>query len=319
MNVIHDYPLSQILYYGIGGRAKYVLEVQNYDDLKEAASFIRKNNINKIFIIGQGSNLLVSDEPFDGAVIRIVRESDNLIKETPDGLIEAFPGEPLDNLIKFGFENGYIGLEWAGGMPGTVGGAVRGNVGAFGGEIKDSFDHALLIKIDDGSEEKLGKDEFNFSYRNSFVKENKNYLILSCFFKLKKGSKEEIEEARQKYYSHIEYRKTNHPMEYPNCGSVFKNIINKDQIEKVFSVFPETKEFSENKWHGKVSVGYLIKKLGFSGFKIGQAQVSEKHNNFIINLGNAKFSDVYSIIESIKNKFFETFGFYPEIEIEIIK
>ena len=105
--------------------------------------------------------------------------------------------------------------------------------------------------------------------------------------------KEEIEEARQKYYSHIEYRKTHHPMEYPNCGSVFKNIFNKNQIEKVFSVFPETKELSENKWYGKVSIGYLIKKLGFSGFKIGQAQVSEKHNNFIINLGNEKFLDVY--------------------------
>lgn len=321
MNIYKDFDLSRILWYRIGGKARFLLEVSDKEDLLKALDFIEKNNIEKHFVIGLGSNLLFSDEPYDGAVIRFVSAGESTIDEISSGLIYSSACEILDSVIDFALRNNLTGLEWAGGLPGLVGAAVRGNVGAFGGEVKDVLEEAEVLKMENGKWKlgKLNNLQMEFSYRNSLVKKNKDTYVISAFFRLKNAGISKTETARQTYIDHIEHRRRNNPLEYPNCGSVFKNIIKKEEVEVVLDVLPELKENVDKKWHGKVSMGALIGKLGLSGFQVGKAQVSPKHNNFIVNLGGASFMDVLTIIRKIQNDFMDTFGFMPEVEVEIVE
>lgn len=321
MIIKKDFDLSQILYYKIGGKAKYLLECHNSDDILDAVNFIFENNIEKVFFLGQGTNLIFTDEYFDGAIISIESGNEESIFLKDNSTIESYAGMSLDSLIQFGFENNLIGLEWAGGLPGTVGAAVRGNVGAFGGEVKDAFASAEVLKISDNGAVvvTMNNKDMNFSYRSSTVKKKENLIVLSAAFHFKPATGEKLDAARSLYEKNMEYRRTHHPLEYPNCGSVFKNIHTKEDVEKVLSVFPDIQEMVETKWYGKVSMGYLIGRLGFENYTVGKAQVSSKHNNFIVNLGGAKASDVKKIIHDIQNKFQETFDFTPEVEVEIVE
>jgi UDP-N-acetylmuramate dehydrogenase len=164
----------------------------------------------------------------------------------------------------------------------------------------------------------LKRYELKFSYRNSIVKK-KRLGVISATFRLKKASGEELRRARQTYLNNIEYRKIRHPLEFPNCGSVFKNISDPDHVKKILEVYPDLEDKIKRDWHGKVAMGYLIKRLDLAEYQVGDALVSPKHCNFIVNLGNARAADVLSIIEVIKEKFLETFGFSPEVEVEIVQ
>lgn len=326
--VIHkDVSLAPVLWYKIGGKARYLLDCSNREDVFAALDFIGKNHIKKVFVIGLGSNLLFTDSYFDGAVIRIVCATSALsstqglsLKKTSDGYVESFSGETLDNLIAFSFDHNFIGLEWAGGLPGTVGAGVRGNVGAFGGEIKDVFYRAEALKMGNGGFEtvSLSHADLNFSYRNTSLKQNKSILIISSTFILSETDYEQVARAKQLYHAHVQYREDKHPLEYPNCGSVFKNIVKKEEVEKVLSVLPDIEPKVQQEWHGKVAMGHLIHHLGFSGYQIGGAKVSHKHANFIVNVGGATFDNVVVIIQEIRKRFSEKFGFYPETEVEIV-
>lgn len=320
MTLETEVPLSEVLWYKIGGTAKYLITVQNREDINEALAFIKENKPKKVFICGQGSNLIFSDEYFDGVVIQIVSPIQPDI--TVDGeTITAFGGTILDSLIVAAFTHHLTGLEWAGGLPGTVGAGVRGNVGAYGGEIKDTLLSAEVI--DYSGEEPLLKTlsnkDLQFVYRGSVVKSHKKMIVVSATFRLKKSTDEEVAAAKDIYEKNKQHRRDRHPLEYPNCGSVFKNLREKDEVEKVLAVYPELKENVEKKWYGKVAVASLIEKLGLKGFQIGNAQVSEKHALFIINKGNAKAKDVRAIIQKIKDTFQKSFGFEPEVEVEIVK
>jgi UDP-N-acetylmuramate dehydrogenase len=324
MIIKNDYPLSEILWYKVGGKAKYYIVVESIEDVLQAFDFIKENHPKHIFICGLGSNLIFSDDYFDGTVVRIAsnKNNPNNIRILEGGLVECFGGVVLDDLIKFCFENSLVGLEWAGGLPGTVGAGVRGNVGAFGGEIKDSFVNAQILEFNDDGEYKvneIGSDNFHFSYRNSIVKEKKKLIVLSALFQLKKADPEDLEKAKEVYQKSVDYRKINHPIEYPTCGSVFKNIHTTANVEKIVSVWPETQELVDGKWHGKFSMGYIIKRLGLTGYKVGQMEVSSKHSNFIINLGGAKANDSKAIISEIQKRVHDTFGFTPEVEVEIVQ
>lgn len=321
MYIYKDFPLSEILYYKIGGKAKLVLKIGNKQDLLEALDFVKRNKIKKILPIGLGSNILMNDGGFDGAVLWFSKGESSDIKLHKGNLIEAFTSELLDDLIKFSFDNNLIGLEWAGGLPSTVGGAVRGNVGAFGGEIKDIVNIVEIVKLlgEGYTIEKLTKDQLEFGYRDSLIKRDKNLLLVAAEFRLQKASKEDVEKAKETYFAKIAYRNKNHPSGLPSCGSVFKNITKKEEVEKMLSVWEDMSELVKNKWHNKASMGYVVRRLGFAGFKIGGAEVSKKHANYIVNVGGAKFNDVISIIEKIKEKFSQTFGFSPELEVEIVE
>lgn len=320
MNIYKDFSVSEITNFKIGGKAQYVFECQNKEDILSALDFIEKNHIKKFFILGLGTNLLFPESYYEGAIIRILNSGQRSIATTSDDMVVAFAGESVDRLIQFGFENNLIGLEWAGGLPGTVGGGVRGNAGAFGGEIKDTFYKAEIIRLYNSSFdiETLSHNDMSFSYRNSFVKQNKNTIIISSMFILSKTDSTQIEKAKQIYQQNIAYRLRNHPIEYPNAGSIFKNIVKKEEVEKILSVYPDIQENVEGKWHGKVAMGYLIKRLGFENYTIGGASVSQKHGNYIINTGRASYQDVKLIIAEIQAKFQELFAFIPEVEIEIV-
>ena len=320
MRIYRNFPLSKILYYRIGGRAQLVIRIENKTDLLEALDFVKNNKIKRILPVGLGSNLLVSDKDFDGAVLWFSKGESSAIQLIGDNLIEAFSSVLLDDLIQFAFNKNLIGLEWAGGLPSTVGGAVRGNAGAFGGEIKDAIYKIETFELQENGEileKEFRNSDLEFSYRDSFIKKKKNLIVATCFFELRPVDRQGLERAKQVYFSHIEYRNTHHPAQ-PSCGSVFKNIREKKEVEKIVNTWPDIKELVVNKWYNKVSTGFVINRLGFSGLRVGGAEVSKKHANYIVNIGGAKFDDVISIIERIRDKFSATFGFYPELEVEVV-
>lgn len=321
MQIYNSVLLSTILWYQIGGVAKTVIDVASKEDIYEALTYIKANNITKVFVLGLGSNLLFSDEGYDGVIIRFMSQDDGMgVRFLGEGIIESFAGEFLDSVIQAQFELGLVGIEWAGGLPGTVGAAVRGNVGAFGGEIKDVFVKAHCIRLSengDYEELTLTRDEMEFAYRSSKVKSEK-LIVISAQFQLREGTQEELLAAHETYFANVTYRQDKHPLDYPNCGSVFKNISKKEEVERILESWDDIRDLVENKWHGKVSMGYVIDRTGLKGFRIGQAQISEKHQNFIVNLGGAKASDVKGIIAEVEEDIQENFGFTPEVEIEII-
>ncbi|HZS94534.1 MAG TPA: UDP-N-acetylmuramate dehydrogenase, partial [Chloroflexota bacterium] len=292
--------------------------------------FTQDHGIERVLFLGHGANLLFPDEYFDGAIVRLVDGDQPLspIDVSPtDGngtgehvLVESYAGETLDRLIQRSFAAGLVGLEWAGGLPGTVGAAVRGNVGAFGGEIKDVV-HQVDV-LDTNQEiprvRSLEPEELNFAYRDSLIKRDCGLVALNATFRLKHGDPEDISRARQVYHDNIAYRESHHPLDYPNTGSTFKNVARAGDVAKVLAVFPDLAPRVAGEWHGKVSMGYLNRRLGFSGYRIGNAAVADKHCNFILNLGGAQARDVRAIIDDIRRRFDETFHFQPEPEIEII-
>lgn len=319
MNIHEKKKLSDILYYHIGGAARYILEVKSRDDVLAAFDFIKKNNIEKFLVVGLGSNLLMQDDNFDGAIIWLTKSELKDITLTSDGLIRIYAGQTLDDLILFSFANNLVGLESLAGLPSTIGGAIHGNAGAFGTEMKDILEKAEVFDQHESKVKELTNKACLFAYRDSLFKHNHNLVILRGYFRLRPATDEEVTEAKKVYQEKIDYRSTNHPVEYPSCGSVFKNIRKADEVKKILAVWPDMREQVEAKWHGKVSMGYVIKRLGFSGIQVGGAKITDKHANYISNINNAKASDVLAIIERIKHKFHDTLGFYPELEAEVVK
>ncbi len=321
MQIKADALLSNILWYHIGGKTKYLLVCQSKQDIVQAIAFIKEKHIKKLFVCGQGTNLIFTDLYFDGAVIQLVKPDTSTITLDGEGIIEAFGGEVLGDLVKESLEQGLIGLEWAGGLPGTVGAGVRGNVGAYGGELKDNLLDALILdySTDIPTVQKFSNQDLQFVYRGSIIKTHKQMLVVSARFALKKATDQELQEAKNTYEQHILSRQRNHPLEYPNCGSVFKNLREPLQIAKVLSVYPDFKEDVEKKWYGKVAVAALIDRWGLKGHRIGDAQISEKHALFIVNLGHATSNDVLQLIDKVQEKCQEEFGFQLELEVEVVR
>lgn len=316
-----NFPLQNILYYHIGGNAAHLLEIGSEKDISEALEYLAKNRIQKIIPIGLGANLLMNDTGFDGAILYFKNPHAQSITHDENGMITVFASHTLDDVIQYSFAKSMKGLEWAGGLPSTVGASVRGNVGCFGSEIKDVCVSAEVFDLQNpqAGKKTFSNHELQFAYRTSFIKQHRNLLISSCTLQFQSTDEEGIKKAKDVYLGNINYRKTHHPVEYPSCGSVFKNIVKKEEVEKITKVWSDIQSLVEQKWHHKVAMGYVINRLGFIGLQIGQAQVSEKHSNYIINKGGAKFTDVYSIIQKIQQRFYKTFGFPPELEVEIIQ
>jgi UDP-N-acetylmuramate dehydrogenase len=310
--------LSDIAYYKIGGTADYVLEISSVDDLHEALTFIKEKNINRIQVLGLASNIILPEKHFSGAVLWMHGKGDSFQKIT-DTSISVFAGESVDYVINQSLSNGLIGLEWAGGLPSTVGGAVRGNAGAFGSETKDTVSKVEaidLLKLEEGTKV-FSNTDAHFSYRHSYFKDYSSLIITTVTFELRVATEDELTKAREVYQKNITYRQTHHPMEYPSCGSVFKNIIDPQNVEKILRIWPDVSTLSKEKWHNKISMGYVINRLGFSGKQVGGAQVSPKHTNYIVNKDHATSKDVVTLMEQISDAFFQTFGFYPEPEVVV--
>ena len=207
-------------------------------------------------------------------------------------------------------ELGLSGLEWAGGLPGTLGGAIRGNAGAFGGEIKD-----VILEVEaldeKGNLKTLSRKQCNFSYRSSIFKKN-NWIVLSTALKLEKGNKKLIQSITK---SHIRYREEKHPLEYPNAGSIFKNCDLKKIPKKIRNNFDHVIKIDP---FPVVPTAYLISETGLKGLRVGRAEVSRKHPNYIVNLGKASAKDVLKLIYLVKEKVKKRFGIDLEEEIQLI-
>ncbi|MEK7634716.1 MAG: UDP-N-acetylmuramate dehydrogenase [Patescibacteria group bacterium] len=301
-------PLKQISYYKIGGEAKYFFKTKNIDDLISAVLKSRQLN-EKIFILAGATNVLIDDEGFDGLIIN---PDFQFIKKDDDYFIKAGSGTPMKDLINFSLENSLSGLEWAAGLPGTLGGAIRGNAGAFGKEMKDIIESVVSLNISQKKPQIIKRDAIDcqFEYRSSiFKKIQSKEIILEASLKL---TKENIFDINQEIEKNINYRIANHPMDYPSLGSTFKNIPLKNINLKDENAPIKNDPFPI------IPVAYLISKAGLIGTSIGGAMISPKHPNFIINVSEATSSDVKKLIQLTKNKVKEKFNIELVEEIEYL-
>lgn len=300
--------LKDFTTYKIGGPAKYFLIADKEDDLVKATK-ISKNLKLPLFIFGGGSNLLISDKGFLGLVIKIQNTKIDLLE---NNFVLVCAGVSSTKLTKFTIDNSLSGIEWFAGIPGTVGGAIYGNAQAFGKKMSDSIEQVTALNTKTFEIQKFSNKECLFSLKNSVFKKNKDLIILSAVLKLNQGQKEVIQE---KVKENMSYRKKNHPIDFPSAGSVFVNPEIQIKDEKLIEKFEELKEFNEK---GYIHAGYLIEKVGLKGKRIGGAQISEKHANFIINAGGAKAKDVLALIKLAKQKVKKIFNINLETEVQII-
>lgn len=299
--------LSKHTTFKIGGPAKYFYIAKDEQDLEKALSWAKENN-EPCFILGRGSNLLVSDQGYGGLVIKI----NNKQLAINNKQVMCGSGVSLSELIKFSVDNGYTGLEWAAGIPGTAGGAVRGNAGAFGNDMSKSVMKvkAVSIKQSAFSIKHLSNKECKFKYRESIFKNDKNLIILEVAIKLEKCK--DKNEQKKLVEGYIKQRTDKQP-KYPSAGSVFKNVLEKDIDKKYRNKIP-----NEVIKGGKIPAGWLIEEAQLKRQKVGKAQISEKHANFIVNLGGAKAEEVVSLISMAKMRVRNEFGVQLEEEIELV-
>ena len=285
--IIHNEPMKNHTSFKIGGNADLFVSVANEDELKQVLNYAKLNNL-PITIIGNGSNLLVSDNGIRGLVIKIDIQYLNIEDNKNDIIVRVGSGNKMMALGIQLKENEISGFEELSGIPGTIGGAIFMNAGAYGKEMKDIVISTKCMNKDCEIFE-LSNEEQNFEYRSSIFNQ-KEYIILETKLKLQKGNKDDIEQKMKEY---LNKRKEKQPLEYPSAGSTFKR-----------------KE--------GIITAKLIDECGLKGYKIGGAMVSEKHAGFIVNTGNATAKDVIDLIKYVKDKVFEKYGVDIEEEIKLI-
>lgn len=275
--------MSKHTTFKIGGTADIYVSIK---DCKEAENVIRLLSMNEVphFIIGNGSNLLVSDDGYRGVIVEIGKDFSDITVEGDE--ITASAGALLIRIASEAYKNSLTGFEFASGIPGTLGGGVFMNAGAYGGELKDVITEVTLLDLTNGKTIIKSCDEMDFSYRHSIVKEQK-LMVLSAKIKLSMGSKEEIKNRMDELK---QQRNTKQPLEFPSAGSTFK------RPEGYFA-------------------GKLIQDAGLKGYTVGGAQVSEKHSGFVINKGNATAEDVITLIKDVRDIVNDKFGVVLEPEV----
>lgn len=294
--------------YKIGGPARYFFQAKSVQELKEAIRWAKLKK-QKIFILGGGTNLLFSDDGFRGLVLK----PDINFMEVKGKKIKAGAGIQMADLVKLTIKNKLSGLEWAGGLPGTLGGAIRGNAGAFRGEIKDNIEFVKSLNVKTLKISTYNYKNCEFNYRNSFFKKHDGKeIVLSATLKLKKGGLKQIKSAVQ---DKIDFRNTRHPLEYPNSGSVFKNV-NIKRVPK--EVLAQMNHIIKTDPVPVIPTAYLISEANLKGASRGGAMISPKHPNFIVNVNNAKAKDVLALIKLAKSTIKQKFGITIEEEVQIV-
>ena len=278
-------PMASHTTFRIGGPADYFVMPETTEELAKVLKLCREELV-PYFILGNGSNLLVGDKGFRGVVVQLYKNFDELRIEGTK--VTAKAGTMLIRVAKEAGKAGLTGLEFASGIPGTIGGAMVMNAGAYGGEMKDVVT-AVTVLTGDGEVKTLTGEEMNFRYRGSVV-EDEGYIVLEAVMELKEGCLDDIL-ARIEELS--VQRRTKQPIEYPSAGSTFK------RPEGYFA-------------------GKLIQDSGLRGYRVGGAQVSEKHCGFVINAGGATAADVMQLIQDVSDKVNDQFGVTLEPEVKRI-
>ena len=283
MEIIKNAKMKEYSNMKVGGTAKELIFI---DDKKELKEILQTRN--NIFLLGNGTNTLINDGNLDISFLSLKRLKNIAVEEKKGDydLVRVEAGLDLDDLIDFMEKNDYSGLENITGIPGSVGGLVNMNGGAYGTEIFDCIEEVEVCK-NDGEIVKIKTTDLNFKYRTTEIKENK-WIVVSALFKFGFGFDKAASEDKR------EQRKTKHPLDLPNLGSTFKN--------------------PEGTFAAK-----LISDAGLKGYRVGDVEISPKHPNFVTNLGNATFNDIISVIEHVKEVVFEKFGVKLETEIIILK
>ena len=286
-NLYYDEPMAKHTSFKIGGPADVFIKVDNIEELKEILDLSKKNQI-PLTIIGNGSNLLVTDKGIRGITAKLNLKDIEIKNENNKQIIKVEAGVPVGLLAQKLLKEEITGFEELSGIPGTIGGAVIMNAGAHGKELKDILKKVTAMDYN-GNIHEFTNEECQFSYRNSRFQKEK-YIILQATLELEKGNSTEIKEKMDEY---MQFRKEKQPIEYPNAGSTFKR----------------GEDFVTAK---------LIDEAGLKGYKVGGAQVSEKHAGFIVNVDNATAKDVIELTDYIKEKIEEKFGKKINLEIQII-
>ncbi len=296
-SVKFDEPMSRHTHFKVGGSADAFIAPESIEDLAQLVIWTGSKGI-PFLIIGDGTNLLVKDNGVRGIVVVLAKCSKKISKKAQKNremIITAPAGAKLQELCSFAIKNGLGGMNYAVGIPGTVGGAINMNAGTAHGSTENVLND-VLIMLPDGQNKRIEKSAIDFSYRNlSFRKNNNIYkglpIILEGSFRLYPFDAATLKEEAEEI---LKMRRKKQPVSFPSAGSFFKN--------------PE---------HGKAA-GRLIEKAGLKGKKIGEAQVSEKHANFIINTGGASASDILGLMEFVQETVFKTFNIELEPEVKIV-
>ena len=285
-NIKYNEPMKNHTTTKVGGPCDCLVEPSSIDEIKAVIKYAKENNIN-YYVIGNGSNLLVKDEGIHALIIKITDKFSDY--EVNDNYIKVCAGCSVPKLAQVAKNNSLSGIEFACGIPGSVGGAIRMNAGAYGSEMVNVVSKVGYLDEDCNVVE-ISNEEAQFTYRHSMFVENPQYVILYAIYKLEKGNKEEITE---KMTTNMNSRREKQPLEYPNFGSVFK------RPEGYF-------------------VGKLVDDCGLKGYTIGGAQVSTKHSGFIVNISNATCKDVLDLIEYVKKMVYEKFNVMLQEEVVIL-
>ena len=282
--VLTEEPMKGHTTFRIGGPADIYIE-PDYASIIPLVQYLKEQDV-PFMVIGNGSNLLVSDEGIDGVVISLGKNSDGITISGDTMVVEA--GAMLSAVDNAAADAGLTGLEFASGIPGSIGGAVYMNAGAYGGEIKDVIE-SVLVLTENLEKKVMTAEDLHMSYRHSSLMEEGGY-VLSAVLKLSKGDKEEI---KAEIADIREQRIAKQPLNFPSAGSTFK------RPEGYFA-------------------GKLIDDAGLRGYSVGGAQVSEKHCGFVVNKGDAKAADVLKLMKDVDSKVFEMFGVHLSPEVRII-
>ncbi len=275
-------PLANYTSLRVGGQADYYMEPADKDDLVAIIKYFQQQDFPHM-LLGRGSNLLISDEGFRGAAVNL--ESGLADVRMNGDLVIAEAGAKITKFVDFCIQRGLAGVEMLAGIPGTVGGAVVMNAGAHGGEISDYLVEVEVLQS--GEVQTVKKDQAQFSYRSSRFASD---IVLSVSFQLPRGDRDELVKHRREF---LRQRNLTQPTNLPNAGSMFKNP-------------PGT------------FAAKLIERVGLKGKRIGNAQISEKHANFIVNLGGAKADDVLKLVELAQRSVHQNTGILLELEVKLI-
>ena len=284
LNLKENVRMKDYTSFKVGGKADLLITPQNKKSLAKALKFISHTNI-PFFVLGSGSNIIVSDKGYRGIVVHL--EDLNKV-EIKNKQIIAQTGISLSNLANKAKEAKLTGLEFASGIPGSLGGALFMNAGAYGGEMKDVVESVLAVNYK-GDFQKIDAETLNLSYRDSLL-QKENLIAVEATITLEHGEKEKISSKMKELNKK---RKLKQPLDWPSAGSIFKR--------------------PKNDYAGR-----LIEKAGMKGYNIGDAQVSKKHAGFIINKGQATAKEIKELIETVRNKVYEKSGIHLEIEPKFI-
>ncbi|OGZ60842.1 MAG: UDP-N-acetylenolpyruvoylglucosamine reductase [Candidatus Spechtbacteria bacterium RIFCSPLOWO2_01_FULL_43_12] len=307
MKIEENVNLAKYTTYRIGGPARYFTECKSEQEVVDVLAWARDIAV-PYFVLGGGSNVLVSDGGYDGLVLRMANTEYSWDKNT----VRAGAGASMESLVNSSIESGFAGLEWAGGLPGQLGGALRGNAGAFGGEIKDIVKSVRAVSPE-GKIRDFSKKECAFAYRISIFKEKPGYIIISAELEFKKGNAEELRRIADEK---IEWRRAKHPMEYGNSGSIFKGVEPDKLPVSIKENYPELERAMRD---GNVAAAFFIDQAGLKLKRVGGAEVSNKHPNFLVNrTGSARAEDVLMLASAVKSRVLQEFGVILEEEVHYL-